>query len=206
MQPKSRRGSVSPKSERLDFAAHVREAMRFSSAYRLKGELVERALARGGRAGLLESYFGAEDYQELRELAYRAAERSVRGGPRVLILPGILGSTLGRRRPILDDVIWINPIEIARGRLAALALRTSPGCGSYEALGAVLFAYLKLKLRLRIAGFDADFYPYDWRQNIDVLGNRLCRRLESEKASAIQIVAHSMGGLVCRAAIQSGAK
>ncbi len=197
---------MSPKSERPDFAAHVREAMRFSSAHRLKGELVEQALARGGRARLLESYFGAENYQELRELACRAAERNVRGGPRVLILPGILGSTLGRRRPIFDDVIWMNPIEIARGRLASLALGAKSGSGSYEALGAVLFAYLKLKFRLRIEGFDADFYPYDWRQSIDILGNGLCRRLDSEKAPEIQIVAHSMGGLVCRAAMQSGAQ
>src|SRR5690606_12636790 len=67
---------------------------------------------------------------------------------------------------------------------------------------------LKLKLRLRSAGYDADFCPYDWRQSIDVLGAQLAQRIRQEDPNGhgrVSIVAHSMGGLVSRAALAAGA-
>jgi hypothetical protein len=46
-----------------------------------------------------------------------------------------------------------------------------PGTGTrLQALGVILFAYLKLKLRLRAAGYDADFHPFDWRQSLVRVG------------------------------------
>src|SRR6185503_1985383 len=110
----------------------------------------------------LEAYFGEQEYAELRELAHQARSRSVRGGPRALILPGIMGSRLGTRGKLLDDVIWIDPIDIAAGNLPELALRGK--ASRIEPLGVVLFAYLKLKLLLKMDGIDADFHAYDWRQ------------------------------------------
>jgi hypothetical protein len=59
--------------------------------------------------------------------------------------------------------------------------------------------YLKLKLQLKSAGFNADFYPYDWRQGIDQLGSEFAEVLKNNPG--LQIVAHSMGGLVTRAAL-----
>ena len=65
--------------------------------------------------------------QELARLARRAS--GMRGGPRVLILPGIMGSTIGRRRKDgSDDVTWFDPLEIAQGQLVKLAL---PGGNRY---------------------------------------------------------------------------
>src|SRR5437867_2849130 len=94
-----------------------------SAPYRLKADELERALITGEHADLLQRYFGDETYAELQELARNAATRSVRGGPRVLILPGMMGSTLGTPRPfLLDDVIWIDPIDIAACRPTDLAL------------------------------------------------------------------------------------
>jgi hypothetical protein len=60
---------------------------------------------------------------------------------------------------------------------------------------------MRLYLRLRAAGFDARLYDYDWRCGIDQLGARFARALEAEPAAHISIVAHSMGGLVARAAL-----
>src|SRR5688500_11935029 len=79
-----------------------------NSSYQLKDEVVESALQTGEFGGLLEDYFGAEEYVELRQLAREAAARSTRGGPVVLILPGIMGSKLGRKSkfPLFDDVVW----------------------------------------------------------------------------------------------------
>src|SRR5437773_1086360 len=176
-----------------------------SAPYRLKADELERALVTGEQADLLQRYFGDETYAELQELAHNAATRSVRGGPRVLILPGIMGSTLGTPRPfLLDDVIWIDPIDIAAGRLTDLAL--IPGPPRHRALGVVLVAYLKLKLRLLLAGFDASFYAYDWRQSLDTLGGELAARINAEAAGEVSLVAHSMGGLVSRAALKRDLK
>src|SRR5205814_9945477 len=105
----------------------------------------------------------------------------------------------------LEDVLWINAVEIAIGKLMSLKLNaaTSP----YHAAGAILFAYLKLKLRLKIRGFDADFFPYDWRRSLKDLGVDLANKVQQEPASQVSLVAHSMGGLVARMAMTiAGAK
>ena len=141
------RRSAEPASESAALAA-LRTTP--SAPYRLKADVVERALLTGEHADLLKRYFGTEGYAEMRELAQSASARSVRGGPRVLILPGIMGSTLGSpRKWLTDDVIWLDPMDIARGKLKELALL--PGPARHQAVGVVLVAYLKLKLRLRLA-------------------------------------------------------
>ena len=53
------------------------------------------ALASGGHAGSLREYFGAPAYAELSALAAAAKAIKKSRGPRVLILPGIMGSKLG---------------------------------------------------------------------------------------------------------------
>src|ERR1051325_4725204 len=96
------------------------------TAFRLAPHLIERALVTGDSRGLLEDYFGPDSYNQLRDMARDAATRSVRGGPRVLILPGIMGSTLAREGPLgLEDVLWIDPVEVALGRLTELKLNGS---------------------------------------------------------------------------------
>ena len=169
------------------------------TAFGLPSPQLERALLTGESRGLLEDYFGPEAYQQLRDLSRDAATRPVRGGPRVLILPGIMGSTLSRKLLAIEDILWINPVEIAIGKLTGLAL--GAGASPYHALGVVLLAYLKLKLRLRSAGFDADFFPFDWRRGFLELGANLAEALASEPAQHVSLVAHSMGGLVARAAM-----
>jgi hypothetical protein len=57
-----------------------------------------------------------------------------------------------------------------------------------------------LKLHLRIAGFAPVFHDYDWRLSLDELGRGLAERLRAER-SRVMVVAHSMGGLVSRAAM-----
>lgn len=175
------------------------------SEFELKNETIEAALQTGDHAGLLEDYFGPENYAELRQLSREAAARGVRGGPKVLILPGIMGSTIGRkgRFSIFDDVYWFDPIDIARGRLRDLVLPPPAGGAQMRALGVILFVYLKLKLRLNSFGYDAEFHPFDWRGSIADAGRELKERLDREKGN-VSLVAHSMGGLVSRWAIRKG--
>lgn len=161
---------------------------------------MERALLTGESRGLLEDYFGAENYGQLRDLSRDASTRSVRGGQRVLILPGIMGSTLGKPGALhTTDVLWINPVAIALGRLTELALDDRPS--PFGEAGVVLLAYLKLKLRLKIAGFDADFYAYDWRRSLKDTGANLADAIKKDASPQVSLVAHSMGGLLARAAL-----
>ncbi len=135
--------------------------------------------------------------QELARLARRAA--GMRGGPRVLILPGIMGSTIGRiRRDGSADLTWFDPFEIASGQFTKLAL---PKGGRYTAQGVLQFAYERLRLVLRIAGFDAAYHPYDWRRDIAAAGAALGARLVHERRQDVILIGHSMGGLVARAAL-----
>jgi hypothetical protein len=149
----------------------------------------------------MSSYLEAD--QELSRLARRAA--GMRGGPRALILPGIMGSTIGRpRKGLPDDIKWFDPAEIALGGMTRLAL---PRGRRFGALGVLRFAYERLRLVLRIAGYDAVFHPYDWRLDLATNGRALADRLITERRQDVVLVGHSMGGLVARAALaQKGAE
>src|SRR5215471_7606793 len=81
------------------------------SAFALASDEVESALLTGDSPDLLQDYFGPEAYQQLRDLSLHASTRAVRGGPRVLILPGIMGSTLSRKMVAgIEFTLWLNPI------------------------------------------------------------------------------------------------
>lgn len=201
MPAKKKRRKARAKSKGTDQRTASREK---GSGYALNNDAVEEALITGEHRALLESYFGEEVYEELTTLATRARSTRVRGGPRVLILPGIMGSKLGLEGKLFDDTIWVDFLDIIAGRLLDLSLTS--GEAEVEALGVILLAYLKLKLRLRLAGLDADFYPYDWRQSLDRLGKALADKVlretsDSGAESEVFLVVHSMGGLVARAAL-----
>jgi hypothetical protein len=165
--------------------------------------LVELLAGPTPHQGLVE-YFGAALHAELARLA-RAAQRH-RGPPgrRVYILPGIMGSQLGfhrgAKRP--HDVLWLDPIDIAFGRLIELRL---DGASRVVSLGAMNYTYLKLTLALRKAGYDAVLLDYDWRRDVATLGKQLAERLASEHHEDVALIGHSMGGLVARAALTHAA-
>src|SRR6202035_5167950 len=63
------------------------------------------------------------------------------------------------------------------------------------------FSYLRLKLYLRAHGLAAEFHDYDWRLPVAQLGSALAERVRAAGRTRVAIVAHSMGGLVARAAL-----
>lgn len=167
----------------------------------LSDAAVEQLLRTDAQRAALEAYFGLGEYRELVQLAAVAAQCPIDTAlPHVFVVPGILGSLLGlrRRAPLPDDVVWLDPLDIQAGRLALL----DPHSGApVEPLGAVLYSHLKLKLRLRAAGFPVTLYAYDWREDIVTLGESLAARLREHAPRPAAIVAHSMGGLVSRIAL-----
>jgi hypothetical protein len=162
---------------------------------------IERMLVTGEHRRDLVAYFGADEYRELARLARKSASTPVTNPDlQVIVVPGIMGSQLGlaRNPPLPNDVLWVDPIDISIGRLATLRL---PGAARIVSLGVVLYSYLRLKLQLRAAGFAVSFHDYDWRLGVDELGKQFAERLRNEPARRLAVVAHSMGGLVSRAAV-----
>src|SRR5205814_9177309 len=49
--------------------------------------------------------------------------------------------------------------------------------------------------------FAAEFHDYDWRLPVSQLGAGLVERVRAGGAARVAIVAHSMGGLIARAAL-----
>jgi PGAP1-like protein len=166
----------------------------------------EALLVSGEHRQELAAFFGDREYGELQHLARRAAK--VRPGSRagrVLIVPGMMGSQLGfdRPAPLPPDLLWVDPADISAGRLRALRIDTAT---PVRAMGVVLFSYLRLRLHLAASGFDVACVDYDWRLGIEVLGRQLAQRIESEPHGLVHLVAHSMGGLVSRAALSLPAR
>jgi pimeloyl-ACP methyl ester carboxylesterase len=151
----------------------------------------------------LVEYFGAELHAELVQLARATHGRRPRGR-RVYVLPGIMGSQLGFTRggQKPNDVLWLDPIDIQLGRLLELELGDDSRA---VALGAMNYTYLKITLSLRQAGFDAVLLDYDWRRDVATLGEKLARRIAADGMQKVALVAHSMGGLVARAALTHAA-
>ena len=161
---------------------------------------IERWLASGAQRAELIAYFGPKEYAALAALARRARCARPAQPLRVIVVPGIMGSQLGLQRPppLPHDILWIDPIDIQFGRLASLRL---PAAARVVPLGVVLFSYLRLKLSLRAHGFAVQFYDYDWRLPVAQLGAALARHLHAAAGTRVALVAHSMGGLLARAAL-----
>lgn len=169
-----------------------------------EGEL-ERALAGGAHRRELSAYLGESEYAMLSALARQAQHaqtpgRAARRRPasKIYLLPGILGSQLGRARAAGEpvDLLWLDPDDIVRGRLSELA-----DAHTLRPLGAVVYSYLALKLRLAAAGFTVALHDYDWRADLLAQGRALAARLEADAAEQLVLIGHSMGGLLARVAL-----
>jgi pimeloyl-ACP methyl ester carboxylesterase len=165
--------------------------------------VVAQFLATGQRGRELIAYFGEAEYHSLSALAHAAASSTQDPDRVVYIIPGIMGSQLclPRDRPEPDNLLWLDPLDIYHGRMSLLTLTRSP----IRACGPMLYGYLPLKFALETAGFTVRCFDYDWRRDIADSGAALALRLAAETARDISLVAHSMGGLVARAALRAAA-
>lgn len=161
--------------------------------------VIESLLASGERKRELLAYLGDAEYQSLLPLAHAAAKARPDPGRCVVIVPGIMGSLLGLSRPapLPDNLLWIDPVDFQQGHLQLLALPGPP----IRSLGPVLHSYLPLKLALQAAGWTVRYFHYDWRQDLHGQARLLAAMLAAEPAQNVQIIGHSMGGLIGRLAL-----
>ncbi|MBB3179225.1 CHAT domain-containing protein [Variovorax sp. Sphag1AA] len=115
--------------------------------------------------------------------------------PIVVVLPGVMGTYLdadGKR-------VWLNPLSLAGGGLSDIAF------GADKVTTGGLFGKTYSAICEHLAGSHRVVpFPYDWRQPLDVLGERLGTFLDlllKQTTQPIRLLAHSMGGLVVRACI-----
>jgi triacylglycerol esterase/lipase EstA (alpha/beta hydrolase family) len=131
-------------------------------------------------------------------LAASAASRDAAAADRpvVVVLPGVMGSHL---QAAGGDRVWFDPLDIASGGL------TKIGWGQPAVEAEALFAMFYGKVCEYLAdSHRVEPFPYDWRQPLDVLAERLGEfldRLMKQTQQPIRLLAHSMGGLVVRATI-----
>lgn len=121
------------------------------------------------------------------------------GGPIALLLPGIMGSHLAIGR----DRIWFDPANMIAGEMSRLHI---------DAAGVVTDGWMDMSYE-RFAqhlamSHEVRPFPYDWRLSITAAAARFGTVLDAAMAEAesrgkpLRIVAHSMGGLVARLALQ----
>jgi hypothetical protein len=125
-----------------------------------------------------------------------AASAAAPARPVVLILPGVMGSSLVAGGA---DKVWFDAPDLILGGLEKIAW-SQPEVEAGE-LSAALYGQLAEHLAL---SHQVALFPYDWRQPLDVLGTRLAdflERLLKQTGAPIRLLAHSMGGLVVRACI-----
>ncbi len=136
------------------------------------------------------------DYEAALEAAGASRAVGAADRPIVVVLPGIMGSHL---QAGAKDRVWFDPADVATGGLAKIEW-DKPGVEAEE-----LFAMFYGRACKHLAdSHRVEPFPYDWRQPLDVLAERLGEfldRLMRQTQQPIRLLAHSMGGLVVRACI-----
>ena len=111
-------------------------------------------------------------------------------------LPGIMGSELDAD----GERVWLAWLHLINKGLGDIAV---DGGKKVKPKDVIDLAYGKLKEHLKATHF-VETFSYDWRASTQQLGDLLVRRLDQvlkeHPDQTVRILAHSMGGLVVRAA------
>ena len=207
--PKAKRSSAATRKPATRAAAAV-ELERRVSGLDWKDLAAGLGGATRGAGGIperdLRDYFGAEEFERLQQLAGFSKTVRSRSAPlgNVIFLHGITGSDLGvaagSGKP--DDV-WVNFFRLINGRIDRLRLAAD---GSKEAdpawrvipTGVNKRYYARAVLALG-GRWNVTPFAYDWRKDIDESSNELAKLIRRDfQGKPVHLVAHSMGGLVCR--------
>jgi pimeloyl-ACP methyl ester carboxylesterase len=156
----------------------------------------------------LREFFGDEEYVELKQLAQQVRATRSRAPllGTVVVIPGIMGSNLISTSGTDEDLIWVNLVRLAFGRISRLRL-TDNGMqdadSGFRVSASIIDkrTYTRLMLTLS-ARWSVSPFAFDWRKDIkssaDALDAVLRDILKAGDSLPVHLVAHSMGGLVSR--------
>ena len=153
---------------------------------------------------LLEAYFGAARLEKLRRLALSSARRGTLRG-NVVVLHGTTGGELTVYPPNQPNQhIWLNLPRVAIGALGWMGM--TPELKSKfdgRATGIMKKWYSEMLLSLAADRWNAQAFWYDWRLDFADIADALRGQVDRwfGPKSAVNLVAHSIGGLVSRAYI-----
>ncbi len=141
-----------------------------------------------------------DGFEALQPPAGRIARVPSPPGPRpiVFFLPGIMGSELR----VNGDTVWLNFFRLATGAFMQLRI----GSAAVESGSPLKLSYGELTEHLR-ATHEVRAFAYDWRKPVETEARRFASELKGALNDArrsrmpVRILAHSMGGLVARAAM-----
>lgn len=130
----------------------------------------------------------------------------------VLFVPGTMGSILST--PAGEEIWPPTPVEVALGYKRKQKLLQDDllvgdvvrGVSCFDVYKPLLDTFTAIGFKESGSGDRLHLFPYDWRRDLETLADRLATRLDAIPAGAtsIAIVAHSMGGLVCRLMLETG--
>lgn len=160
----------------------------------------------GTYAADLEAVFGAPLASEIHAMTERRGAMMGADRPLVILLPGIMGSTLSNTMGKVGR-IWVDMPAILRGRLRLLTLndQAEPYDPAVNIQPEDLMAAFYLPMRIHLGWFggcDVYVFPFDWRYPAAVSVERLRTLVDGLRANdrrRVHLVGHSMGGLVARA-------
>jgi pimeloyl-ACP methyl ester carboxylesterase len=156
----------------------------------------------------LSAMLGEEAYAELRSLAKRAAGAYLAGGgPKNLIfVPGVMGTLLMNRS--LAGIWWIDVRTreyIDRLKLSPDGTKDADEASDVAPATADITYFPFLTAASARDGVYHQTFPYDWRKSFlhstIALRDRVLELHQNSGKKKIDIVAHSMGGLMVRTAL-----
>ncbi|TVQ49096.1 MAG: CHAT domain-containing protein [Saprospirales bacterium] len=118
--------------------------------------------------------------------------------PVIILLPGILGSTLYKREK-RNARYWLSYSRIVRGHLSRLGIHEK----NISPEGAIRTAYKRFCDYFERQGYEVYLHPYDWRKSLNESAENLNRAIKEDLLDeypelTVQVVSHSMGGVLFR--------
>lgn len=147
--------------------------------------------------------FGEERVLRLVRLAQRRSLPAARSRPLLILVPGFMASHLAVNRNGRRGIVWIDVLRLLRGDLDLLALAPD-GVSESDPGRAVLPAGVDRRVTAEAVvalghRYDVREFAYDWRRPIASAADDLAAAIQRHRGQGrVHLLAHSMGGLVCR--------
>ena len=150
---------------------------------------------------LLAVYFGEARLARLRRLALSGPRRGARRG-NVVVLHGIMGGELTVFPPNKSSQgVWLNFLRIAVGAVGWLRMTPEPRSQfDVRATGILKKWYSEMLLGLAADQWNVQAFWFDWRLDLAESADALRKQIDGwfGPGEPVNLVAHSMGGLVSR--------